>query len=687
MNFVQQAIEPTSRPFTQTSKASDPAVPYRWLVYSACVVLALACNYVLGKDMAWDTLNYHLYLGFSALNNRFGQDYFPAGALAYLNPFAYIPFYAMVRAGLPALVASSIFAAVHSIILWLTFELGVSVCPSKDDRTRVLAGSCAVVLAFINPILMQQIGSCFADITTAELALAGWLLLASAVRVPRLSRVIWAGLILGAASALKLSNALPAVSTFAMLAMLPLGWRDRIRYGFLYGIPLGIGFVIVSAPWSYHLEQVFGNPMFPMFNNIVRSPEFTTEPMAHYRFVPESIADALWRPFAMINPTPMVHEELSAPDPRYAILIVLGILFITSWLWKRLHRASASSSPRLGDSARVLAALGLAISLHWILWLHMSGNSRYVLTMACAAAAVIVGMLFQFFELRPKARNYVLVIIFATQAVQLSLGAEYRWNAEQWGGPWFDVAVPAKLKTEPNLYLTFGIQSNSFIAPFVDKKSSLVNFAGGFTLNPNGANGAHVKALIRRFSPNVRVLFSGGERYKNADTIAPSTPEVDDALRRFGLRTDMNDCVNITVHGLSPPLELRYETSLPIEPQSRDTTYLVTCRVVPDNSDLTVVLARQRAVDLVFDRIEDACPKLFRPRRLVTMNEGDVWRRRYGSTDISAWISHGRVKLADMIRPHGVMDIGSETAWTEAPLQLDCGSRNDFSFAHVVPAN
>ena len=47
-------------------------------VYITCVTLALACNYVLGKDMAWDTLNYHLYLGFSALNNRFTQDYFAA---------------------------------------------------------------------------------------------------------------------------------------------------------------------------------------------------------------------------------------------------------------------------------------------------------------------------------------------------------------------------------------------------------------------------------------------------------------------------------------------------------------------------------------------------------------------------------------------------------------------------------
>src|ERR1700691_432488 len=71
-------------------------------VYAACTLLALITNYLLGKDMAWDTLNYHLYAGFSALNDRFAQDYFAAGPLSYLNPLAYIPFYAMIRASLPA---------------------------------------------------------------------------------------------------------------------------------------------------------------------------------------------------------------------------------------------------------------------------------------------------------------------------------------------------------------------------------------------------------------------------------------------------------------------------------------------------------------------------------------------------------------------------------------------------------
>jgi hypothetical protein len=688
MNIAEHAVVTMSGRVTRTPDVSGVAIPYRWHVYFACVVLALACNYVLGKDMAWDMLNYHLYLGFSALNDRFGQDYFAAGPLAYLNPYAYVPFYAMVRAGLPALVICSIFAAAHSIILWLSFELGVAVCPSKVGHTRIFAGSCAVALSFMNPILMQEIGSCFADITTAELALGGWLLLAGAVRVPRASRVIYAGLILGAASALKLSNVLSAVSAFAMLAMLPLGWRDRIRHGFFYGVSLGVGFAVIAAPWSYRLEKIFGNPMFPMFNNVFRSPDFTTESAGSaYRFIPESIGEALWRPFAMIDPMQMVHEELSAPDPRYAILVVLVILLVLRWGWGRFGQASPPpSNPQMSDSTRVLAALGCGLSLNWILWLHVSGNSRYVLTMACVAAAVIVGMLFRLFELQPKVRNYILAIIFVTQAVQLYMGAEYRWNGVPWGGQWFDLSVPEKLKTEPNLYLTLGTQSNSFLAPLLAKDSGFVNVAGGYTLDPEGVNGSRVKALIRRFSPNLRVVFLSTRPYEKFER--KSLSQVDDALQGFGLRNAMGDCATITVHGLPPELEIRYQTSLPQEPQDRNTTYLITCRVVSDViTDPSALIERQRAVNLVFDHLEDACPKLFQPRHLVTVHAGDAWRRLYGATDIVAWVSYGRVKFSDQIRPHGLVDVGSESDWAKAPLRLDCGKRNGIYFAHVLQAN
>src|SRR4029077_12910093 len=228
---------------------------------------------------------------------------------AYVNPYAYVPFYALVSSGLSGLQIASLLAVAHSVMLWLTYELALAVFPSGSSASRAVFAVCAVAFAAVNPVLIQQIGSSFADITTAELVLAGWLLLATTIRAPSAPRVIFAATLLGAATAFKLTNAVHAIAAGAILMMLSRPLSDKLRYCLAYAMAVALSFAIVAAPWSYRLERRFGNPFFPLLNNVFRSPEFTTEPLRHFRFIPSSLAEALWRPFAMLDPVPMVHEE------------------------------------------------------------------------------------------------------------------------------------------------------------------------------------------------------------------------------------------------------------------------------------------------------------------------------------------------------------------------------------------
>ena len=671
--------------------AVDAALALRRLpVYVACTVVALVINYLLGKDLAWDTLNYQFYAGFSAVNDRFSQDYFAAGPPSYFNPYAYVPFYALVRAGFSPLAISSVLAVVHSFILWLTFELAVCVCPSDDSRVRMTYGVCAVVLAFINPILVQQIGSSFADITTAESALAGWLLLARAVGAPHLARVVCGGLLLGAATALKLTNSVHAVAGCALLIMLPGTLFVRIRYGLGYVIALAIGFSIIAAPWSYRLERMFGNPVFPLMNGVFRSPEFTAEPLRHFRFIPESFAKALWRPFAIADPVPMVQAEMTSPDLRYAVLVVLIGALVLQLLWKhRAHLASPSGQAEPPVATRILAALGCGLALDWALWLSASGNGRYFLPMANVTAVVVVALLFRLFAARPKMRNYFLAAIIGGQIIQLCIGASFRWGSLPWDHQWLELEVPEKLATEPNLYLTIGVQSNSFIAPFLARGSGLVNFSGGYALGPEGASGARIEALIRRYTPHLRVLWSGGQPQAADEQQKRIRTPADDALVRFGLRVDASDCVTITVHGLPPEPEIVFKSAEPVEPvkpnrqSPSDTSYLTSCHVVFDLGDASDQLARERAVDVVFDHLEDACPQIFQPRRLRTEHSHEVWRRLYVNTDLVALVIHGSVKFFNPVRGGQMVSLGRESDWAKASLPLVCGRRDGRYYAEM----
>jgi len=664
--------------------AHGVGAPYRLPVYMACTVLAVVTNYLLGKDMASDALSYHIYAGFSAVNDRFAHDYFAAGPQSYFNPYIYAPFYLLIGSGLSSLEISSVLAITHSVMLWLTYELAVSVCPSGDRRERLKFGLCAIAFALVNPILLQQIGSTFADITTGELVLAGWLLLALAIRTPSAARVIGAGLLCGVATGLKLTNAVYAIAGFVILTMLPLAPWKRIRQGLAYGISMGLGFLVIAAPWSYRLERRFGNPLFPMLNNVFRSPEFTTETGRATRFIPDSFAEALWRPFAMIDPVTMVHEEARVPDPRYAVMLMLLGALLCRWLWRR--RAASASQPAMNTdaaSARTLAAIGCGLAVGWVIWLSASGNSRYFLPMSSVAAVVLVALLHRLLPARPRTRNYILAGILGIQGVQLWMGSDFRWNETPWDDHWINIAVPARLESEPNLYLTVGTQTNSFVAPYLAPGSGLINFSGFYTLSPDGANGAHIDALLKQYAPNVRMLIRGERLYRDEERRRPNRAQIDDALEPFRLRVDENDCATIAVHGLPPDLDFTMATSKPAVPQSRDTTYLLSCRVVLDDADHSAQMPVRRDTDLVLDHLEDACPALFQPRRPRTEYSSDGGLRRYIGTDLTAWVSHGSLKFLQPPVGGDVVQLGPESGWIKGPIQIRCGRRNGRHFASL----
>jgi hypothetical protein len=682
---------PPSTPEPGAPTRAHPGVParYRWGVYLGCTLLVLVTNYLFGKDMPWDTLNYHLYAGFSALHDRFANDYFAAGTLSYLNPYAFVPFYLLVSSGLSALAVSSILAAVNSTLLWLTFELALTAAPSTATlRARLTFALCAVALAALNPILIQEFGSSMSDISTAIPVLGGWLLLARAVREPRITWIICAGLLLGAATALKLTNSVHAIAALALLLVLPWNLAALLRRGFACGLAIGVGFAAVALPWSLRLAHAFGNPFFPMLNGVFRAPDFTTETLRLYRFIPESLGDALWRPFALLAPVRLVHSELRSPEICYAVLVILLLILVLQQLWRRLHPDHEGATRQVDDDSekRVLIGLGLALALDWVLWLSSSANGRYFLPIASVAAVLTVALVWRMF--RAKACAYILVGIFAVQIFQLAMATEFRWKPVAWGGPWFQVDVPRKLATEPNLYLTIGTQSSSFLIPYFDHDSGFTNFAGGYVLAPEGATGAHIRALITRYQPHVRVLIRGERVYEDSEGRHPRRSQVDSALLGFNLRVDTDDCTTIAVRGMPPDFEFSLAVSGPeayLAPG--DTTYFASCRLVPDDTDHSAVLARKRAVDLVLDRVEDACPELFQPSRPASALVGHgAWMRRYQNTDLNAWVSQGWVKFQNVITGGELAYLGSEADWTRAPLKVVCGRRNGRYYAHVIGA-
>jgi hypothetical protein len=675
--------------------------PRLW-TYIGCAALALLASSLLGKDMNWDTLDYHFYAGFSALHDRFGMDYFPAGSQSYFNPYIYVPFYLLASSRLSAIVDASILAILHSGILWLTYELALQVAPAPDGRSRTAVAICSALFAFANPILLNLFGSSYADVTTAELVLGGWLLLVLAVRAPSAKWIVSAGLLLGAASALKLTNSVHALSAGVLLFFLPVRWPCRIRHMAAFGAALGVSFVLVCLPWSIRLEQHFANPLFPLLNGIFRSPQFPTAKMLDFRFIPDSFAGAVWRPFAIAKPLFMVDDEQQSPDIRYAFLLVAAILLLLYWGWRTLRNKSSGPAsepdPNIRAGHRALLALGVGFGVDWILWLTASGNGRYFIAMACIAGVLAIALLFRLFA-TPKARVYLLSALFVAQCAQLCMGTTYRSHIPWDGHPWFEVRLPANLPRTPALYLSYGVQTNAFIVPFLPPGSGFVNLAGDYPLAAGGANGAKVAALVHAYWPRVRVLARDNRAQDKRLPTISGMAAATDALLPFGLSPAANDCSTIVIpnQGRQELLfvhtrftgKSRSSKSVPDRQVPESTTgYLMTCPVAADPVAHSEVSPGERMANLALDRLEDACPEIFQPARPTTQYFGnarqDVWERRYLNTNLTVWVTRGWVQFLDPIRGGPATYIGPEAAFEQRDVRVLCGRRNERYFAKLV---
>lgn len=653
---------------------------YRLPVYVVCTLAALAISLWAGKDLDWDTFNYHIYSGFSAFHDRLAQDYFAAGLQSYFNPYGYAPFYALTRSGLSSLEIGAVLTVWHSVILWLTYELAAAVCPDAPLRTRATVGVLAVALALLNPVLLGQFGASFDDLPTAELSLAGWVLVAGLVRAPRPAALLAGAALLGAATALKLSNFVFAVAAAGMLPFVPLRWPARLRFGALYAGAVTLAFAVVAAPWCYRVARKFGNPFFPLLNNVFHSPQFTAEPLRFYRFIPSSLSEALWRPFAMLDPTFMIHYELRAPDARYALLAILACVLLARPVWRRFaasDRPGAAPAAAPVSDLRAAAALGCAFAIAWVLWLMTSGNSRYFLPMSSVAAVLIAVLVPRWVGNRPRVWIPLLLAVCGLQLLHLIFaGAGLRWNGTSWdSGPWVDVQVPEKLAAEPALYLSIGTNSSSYLAPYVSRDAGFISVTGWYALGPDGPGGGQVETLIRKHASHLRMLAPGDRLYPDLKHI-PNVSDVDGALARFGLRSDPDDCTTVTVRG-----------SLPEGKEPGFLTYLVSCRVVPDPGARSAQSARRATTALILDRLEDACPELFQPRRPLTELRNNRWQRQYLNTDITAWVSRGYVKWVDAVTGDGPGFLGAESDWSKAPLRVACGRRDGHYFARVLPGS
>lgn len=670
MPAIPLVTEPVGGTLARDAAAarSEPAIGrWRVLVYATSLAFSVAWTLVLGKDVHWDAINYHLYLGFSALNDRFTLDFFGAGTPAYVNPYSFVPLYLMWRAEWPALWMAVAFASFHAILLWLAFELALVAGVRRPGKALPAFAALAAVLTATNPVLLQGLGSTMNDATVAVFALAGWLAVAHALRRGSWHLAAIGGVLCGIAAGLKLSNALFAISAVPALALLPGTLRARARGMAAYGAGCGLAFALVSLPWSLKLWHEFGNPFFPFLNEVFRSPDFITSPLKQERFVPLSWQAYLLRPFDLLSVATSVHVETRAPDLRYAALLAA----LAAWGVVRVRAQPSPSQPGpdAGDdpaAGRCLAGLLVGLVVAWCLWLHVSGNGRYFLPMACVASVVLALVLQRLHAAWPSATTGAAILLLVMQLVQLAMGTDLRRDGLPWEGPWLPVEIPDRLRNEPQFFVSPVIMSGSVFMPYLHPDSGIMNVGGFNVIGPHHPGAARAQRLLDANAGRLRMLMSLPEGVVDRSTM-PGPPEnLRTYFHRFGLRIDGGDCEFLRLEG-----NIRGER----RPMKDPWKHFISCRLIPAPEERAAFEREAALYDAVFDRVEDTCPRLFFPARPVTQ-QIVYWLRTYHmGSEMQLFVDEGRVKYYFYLRGGEPIDIGSVDDWTKGPQPFDCSVR------------
>ncbi|HEX7648223.1 MAG TPA: hypothetical protein VF450_12515 [Noviherbaspirillum sp.] len=664
----------------------------QWILLTIfCIAGAILWTWFAGKDLNWDSRNYHFYAAYQWTENRLSKDFMAASLQSYFNPLGYLPFYWMVRANLHSLVIGTVLAVIHAINLLLVAAIASSLIPSTA-KWRFTWIVLSVLVAAINPVFATEVGSTFIDITTSIFVLAAYALCirwltsteAAAGRTRHECLVglkTWtiAGLILGIACGLKLTNAIYAVALWLAIFGKRSSLSRYIHRTLCYAAGGIVGFVIINGCWAWHLYQEFGNPVFPLANAFFKSPDFQAFNIKDTRFIPESFFEALVLPVRALIPEPNIYVEVWAPDVRFCALFALLVCTAIKFAWNLTRSLESERTVARTESRAIILLMSIWI-LSYVLWLYTSGNARYFIPSLLMMGPLIVALSLRLVGAHRFA-IYILAFLLFWQVAFESV-SQHRWSPSGWTNAWFEVRVPKKLAGTPYLYLSPTIQTATYLVPFLHPGSAFSNIGGQVPIARNSPGGKRVETMIRKYGRHIRSLIpinpiKGMGDVKNASLVR----SFDGIYERFGLQTDPASCETIEVMdsaGAEPGVGFK---SL-MHAAENDDSYIpgaVSCILVPRSGPGELDSDLARRIDRIFDRIEKTCPRRFSPAAMVTKKFRSTWARSYFNSATTLFYTPENDELAYAVLGGATINMGKLNDWEgRDPPHVDCSVKKGF---------
>lgn len=517
MNVVTRAFSRVDAGVLRLWGRLDSATVLRLSMWLGPILAGLVSVW-LGQDANWDLRNYHWYNPYAFLNDKIGFDLNPGQFQSYFNPTIDLLYYGLAS-HFPTPVTGFVMGFLHGLNFVLLILIVRQVLASDQGEPAAIASA-----RFRLPLLLgvagclgfsflTQLGNTMGDNLTSltvlgaiALLLRQWpQLLAGGARAAMVAAL--AGLIIGAGTGLKLTNANYALALcLALLTLRVPLWR-RFTTAFVFGLGTLAGIGATAGHWYWLMWKQFGNPLFPQFNNIFKAPLASQIAVADMGWVPKSALETLLWPFIFTFNSRRVIElpmtQIIWPLVYIAFIALIGQRLRRLWLAAPGPLATGAGVRGDAPGARLLLVF---FALSYLIWLKLFGIYRYMVPLELLAPLVLWLLLHRLCSL-PVARAigaWCLVLAAVAGLPRVNWGHHYN------GEKSFTVQVPAFAEPEQSMVFTVhGDPPMSWLVPSFPNRLAFAALGSGFPESPAFA-GRVAQMVAARRGPLYVMLNAAG---------------------------------------------------------------------------------------------------------------------------------------------------------------------------------
>lgn len=410
----------------------------------------ISLHYVQGMDAFWDTANYHLFVGWAALNFA-SYDYGAAAQFhTYLNPLIDMLNYKMFT------VHPYVGAALHVLCLALAlivcYLLAVeTISEGKLGLSRLLA----VAIGATGAMTVSLFGSFTNEHVAALFVLVALYKVVVNINNPRITAFLGAGVLIGIAVGLKLT----ALSyAFGLIVAVVLLRKFDARAIIITGLAVGFGVLMADGPFMVLRYETVENPVFPLANNIFKSPYFPLEWKSFSPFQPERIAYYLSLPFVWLGAGDF-SEARQVRDGRFLLGYAGLALLIVSIFQKK-------------SISRKQWAVVVFYVTSWVSWILLFRIYRYLVALELLSGIIFLIGLSVFFNAKGEALKFAALL--GAISFLACVTVYPNWGRRPWQNEFVKSDIAAQLGKKENHVVLFADQRSSYLAPELSKANVVI---------------------------------------------------------------------------------------------------------------------------------------------------------------------------------------------------------------------